>query len=164
MLSFAKERFCVSRNGPCNAWIAIFFSFFFLFRFYLFIFRQRRRREKERKRNVNAWLPLTRPLLGTWPATQACALTGNWTSNPLVPMSQLNTLSHTSQGWIAIFLSQATLHQDCFSSLCKKVIQEWVRSYFICLIWLVRLLRASKKKNRNTWGEICLLSYWKGLS
>ena len=23
------------------------------------------------------WLPLTRPLLGTWPATQACALTGN---------------------------------------------------------------------------------------
>ena len=27
------------------------------------------------------WLPLTRPLLGTWPTTQACALTGNWTSN-----------------------------------------------------------------------------------
>ena len=24
------------------------------------------------------------PLLGTWPATQACALTGNWTGDPLV--------------------------------------------------------------------------------
>ena len=34
-------------------------------------------REKERERNTNVWLPLTWPLLGTWPATQACALTGN---------------------------------------------------------------------------------------
>ena len=30
------------------------------------------------------WLPLTRPLLGTWPTTQVCALTGNQTSDPLV--------------------------------------------------------------------------------
>ena len=30
------------------------------------------------------WLPLTRPQLGTWPATQACALTENQTSHPLV--------------------------------------------------------------------------------
>ena len=30
------------------------------------------------------WLPLVHPLLGTWPATQACVLTRNWTSNPLV--------------------------------------------------------------------------------
>ena len=35
------------------------------------------RREKERERNINVWLPLMCPLLGTWPATQACALTGN---------------------------------------------------------------------------------------
>ena len=34
-------------------------------------------REKERKRNISVWLPLMCPLLGTWPATQACALTGN---------------------------------------------------------------------------------------
>ena len=37
---------------------------------------------KRGKRNVNVWLPLIHPLLGTWPATQACALIGNWTSNP----------------------------------------------------------------------------------
>ena len=30
------------------------------------------------------WLPLTRPLLGTWPETQGCALTGNQSSDPLV--------------------------------------------------------------------------------
>ena len=24
-------------------------------------------REKERERNINVWLPLVRPLLGTWP-------------------------------------------------------------------------------------------------
>ena len=30
------------------------------------------------------WLPLTCPPLGTWPTTQACAMIGNRTSNPLV--------------------------------------------------------------------------------
>ena len=33
------------------------------------------------------------------PATQACALTGNRTSNALVHRPALNPLSHTSQGW-----------------------------------------------------------------
>ena len=41
------------------------------------------RREKERG-NINVWLPLVHPLLGTWPITQACALTGNQTSDSLV--------------------------------------------------------------------------------
>ena len=33
-------------------------------------------REKKRESNISQ-LPLTRPQLGTWPTTQACALTGN---------------------------------------------------------------------------------------
>ena len=33
--------------------------------------------EKERERNINVWLPLACPLLGTWPTTQACSLTRN---------------------------------------------------------------------------------------
>ena len=65
---------------------------------YLLIFRERRGREKERERNINVWLPVMRPLLGTWPATQACVLTGNQTSDPLVHRLALNPLSHTSQG------------------------------------------------------------------
>ena len=38
----------------------------------------------ERERNISVWLPLMCPQLGTWPETQACALTGNRTSDPLV--------------------------------------------------------------------------------
>ena len=42
----------------------------------LFNFRERRK-DGERERNIEVWLPLTHPLLETWPATQARALTGN---------------------------------------------------------------------------------------
>ena len=75
--------------------VCIFFFPFLKF-VYLFIFRERGK-EGERKRNINVWLPLVCPLLGTWPATQACALTGNGTINPLVHKPAHNPLSHTSQ-------------------------------------------------------------------
>ena len=71
------------------------FHCFFL-RFYLF-FRERGRKGK-RVRNINVWLPLTCPLLGTSPSNQECALTGNRTSDPLVLRPALNLLGHTSQG------------------------------------------------------------------
>ena len=56
-------------------------------------------------------LPLTHPLLGTWPATQACALTGNQTSDSLVHRPVLNPLSHTSQGRVLI-LKEKNLTQS----------------------------------------------------
>ena len=62
----------------------------FLERFYLFMFREGEGREKEKDRNINVWLPLVRPLLGTWLTTQACALTGN----------QLGTLWFS--GWCSV--------------------------------------------------------------
>ena len=46
------------------------------------------------------WLHLERPLLGTWPATQAGALTGNQTGYPLVRRPALNPMTHASQGYI----------------------------------------------------------------
>ena len=49
------------------------------------------------KKNMDR-LPLTRPTLGTWPATQAPALTGNQTGNLLVCGWALIPLSHASQG------------------------------------------------------------------
>ena len=55
-------------------------------------------KEKERERNIKMWLPLVYPLLGTRPATQACALTGNPTNDHLLCSLTLNPLSHTSQG------------------------------------------------------------------
>ena len=59
-------------------------TFFFLkILFYFFIFREGGREgEKERERNISVWLPLAYPLLGTWLATQACALTWNRTGDP----------------------------------------------------------------------------------
>ena len=54
---------------------------------YLFTFKERKGgRKKGRETSVCEryinWLPLTHPQLRTWPTTQACALTGNWTSYP----------------------------------------------------------------------------------
>ena len=62
-----------------------------------------RGREKEREGNIGVWLPLTRPLLGTWPTTQACALTGNRTCDPLVRRLTLSPLSPTSWGYFYFF-------------------------------------------------------------
>ena len=52
---------------------------------------------------MDVWLPLACPLLETWPTTQACALTGNRTGDPLVRRPILHPLSHTSQGEIIDF-------------------------------------------------------------
>ena len=62
-------------------------------------------RENERERNITVWLPLVHPLLGSWPTTQACALTGNQTFGSLVHRLALNLLSHTSQGFVEQLLS-----------------------------------------------------------
>ena len=56
-------------------------------------------REGEREREKHQCLVAFHTLpLGTWPATQACALTGNRTGNLLVCSLALNLLSHTSHG------------------------------------------------------------------
>ena len=70
----------------------------FLKRFYLFILERGKGRKKKRERNINVWLPLTHPLLGTWHTTQACTLTGNQTGDNLVHRPELNPLCYTSQG------------------------------------------------------------------
>ena len=65
----------------------------------LFIYRERGREgEREGEKHQYVWLPLMHPPLGTWSVTQACALTGNRTRDPLVHRLALNPLSHTSQG------------------------------------------------------------------
>ena len=79
---------------------------FFKKRFYLFILERGEGREKESKRNINVWLPFTCPQVGTWPTTQACALTGNQTSDPLIHRLELNPLSHTSRGCTQSFINK----------------------------------------------------------
>ena len=78
-----------------------------------------RERERERERNISVWLLLAQPLRGTWPKTQACALTGNGTGNPLACRPALNPLGHTSQGWTRSFLNAPFLHM---TKLIGKII------------------------------------------
>ena len=66
---------------------------------------------KEREKNSNVWLLPMHPSLGTWPKTQACALTGNRTSNPLVRRPSLNPLSYISQGSPNLFSHTSLWYQ-----------------------------------------------------
>ena len=61
----------------CPILSLVHFIFKILFT-YLFLEREEGR-EKERERNINLWLHLAHSLLGSWPATQECAL--DWKSN-----------------------------------------------------------------------------------
>ena len=57
------------------------------------------------------WWPLTLPQPGTWPATLACALTANGTSDLLVLGPALSPLSHTGQGRI-FFLNPSSCTKE----------------------------------------------------
>ena len=107
ILSLMRIRICWSQMF-CSFSLPALESFFKKDFVYLFLDRGEGR-AKERERNINVWFPLMHLLLGTWPAIQACALTGNWTSNYLVHGPALNPLSHTSWGhspflnWVMFF-------------------------------------------------------------
>ena len=113
-------------------------SFFLKDFIYLFLERGEGK-EKERERNINVWLYLVYHLLGTWPATQARALTGNWTGNPLVHRPALNPLSYTTQGWAG---HSCQMHQERALS---------------CPSWVVQLAEAS-----SCIPEGCRFKYWSG--
>ena len=82
------------------AQLHLYFYRILFFKDFIYLFLERGEgKEKERERSTHVWLPLPHtPPLRTWPTTQACAPTGNWTSDPLVCRPALNPLSHTSQG------------------------------------------------------------------
>ena len=64
-------------NGTLKFVLGHFIFLIFFLSFKDFIYFQTEGKEGERERNINVWLPLAQPLLGTRPTTQACALTGN---------------------------------------------------------------------------------------
>ena len=102
---------------------------FFCFEDFVYIFLERgERREKERKGNIHVWLPLPHPWLGTRPATQARALTGTRTGDPLLRRSALNPLSHTSRGCYSIlYIAFLNFSWCIFSNHLLSVI-EYFRS------------------------------------
>ena len=99
-------------------------------------------KERERERNINLWLPLLYPWLGSWPATQACALTGNRTCNPLVHRLALNPLSHTNQGtpWLIwdktpglfSYRKNGFIIGNFQFAWNLKTVQWWILSFSIC--------------------------------
>ena len=62
--------------SPLNWKSSTILSFFFFFRFYLFIFRERGRERERQGEKHQCVFASHGPLLGTWSATQACALNG----------------------------------------------------------------------------------------
>ena len=91
---------------------------------------------------------LMHPLLETWPTTQACAPTGNRTSNHLVCRLALNPLSRTNQGLSfsqKIPVSGWRSHQHDFSWrslmkwICKYPIskQSHILRFWVDMIFLV---------------------------
>ena len=114
--------------------------FYFIFnKMYLFLERGEGS-DKERERNINVWLPLTCPLLGTFPATHACAPTANPTGDPLICRPALNPLSHTSQGKLLSFTSVTSL-PCAFTYLlieqafeCFLASQKVVEGNFVCKV------------------------------
>ena len=80
---------------------------FFFLKDFIYLFLEKGVRE----RNITLWLPLKHLLLGTWPTTQTCALTGNQTGNLMVHRPTLKALSHTSQGRKDALLTNATINQ-----------------------------------------------------
>ena len=60
------------------------------------------------------------PLLGFCPATQACALTGNQTSDILIHRPALSLLSHTSQGIQGNFILFYLFFKDFIYLLLKR--------------------------------------------
>ena len=73
---------------------------FFLLRFYLFISRERGWEGEGEGEKHQLAASCTPPTPGTRPTAQACALTGNGTSDHLVHRPAPNPLSHTSQGHV----------------------------------------------------------------
>ena len=87
-----------SLSGSTSSFGLNFWLWFFKKYLFIYLLFGVEGREKEKARNITVWLPLTHTQLRTWPTTQACALTGNQTGDPLVHRPALIPLNHTSQG------------------------------------------------------------------
>ena len=98
---------CVAVAILLFIFIFLFLFSYFLKIFYLFIFRQRGRKGERGGETSMFGCLLHAPHQGTWPTTQACALTGNQTNDPLVCRPALNPLSHTSRDLFFLFLKKS---------------------------------------------------------
>ena len=72
---------------------------YLFFKDFIYLFLERgREREREGEKHQCVVASGVHPLQGTWPTTQACALTGNRAGDTLVHRPVLNPLSYTGHG------------------------------------------------------------------
>ena len=96
----------------------------------LFIYLLDRGKGRERVRETSMCGYLSRiPFWG--PATQACVLTRNWTSDPLVCRLVLSPLSHTSQGPDRVLLLGLVL-PPCWLQSGSHRGHSWIRTVPSC--------------------------------
>ena len=119
------------------------------------------------ERNIY-WLPLAHPLLGTWPATQAHALTGNRTGDPSVHRPMLNPLSYTSQGsflnilkekdgFIVWYVCRSGGHLVTILSLSK--LHDFRTPWLLSCIWPVKVVGCNIKIQTQPTHQ-SLVSLW----
>ena len=144
--------------GPVNLH---FFKVYNFLKSFIYLFLERGEGGRERERNISMCLPLVYPLLGTWPATRACDLTGNLNGDPLVCSLALNPLSHTSQGKICIFnhcprwLRNASLEHRCFNQNPRIVLRTCSKSRY--RVWINNsggLHQVVVRPSRVLWAKI----------
>ena len=77
-------------------------------------------REKVRERNISVWLPLTHPLLGTWPPTQARARDRESNQQPIDLLANAHSIEPHQPGPSLSFMGRemAFAFGDWNSSLC----------------------------------------------
>ena len=109
----------VSRDGWSLEGNSLIKSYLFLFfKDFIYLFLERgERRETERERHQCVVTSHMHTLLGTWPATQAWALTGNRTGDPLVGSPALNPLSQSSHGKSYFFYLTYFYYKICMDMI-----------------------------------------------
>ena len=122
---------------------------------YLFIREKGREGEREAEKH-NVWLPLMCPLLETWPATQACALTGNRTAHPLIHRPALNQHQPGWFSWNYFWMTKYSLvnfllYHEQASYFYKIVLGPWLLSSEF--VWMEKLCKA--KNIGCEWSEPC---------
>ena len=134
---------------------------FFLFKDFIYLsFERGEGREDEREKNAceretSIRLPLARPQQGTWPTTQACALTRDRTSDLSSCGWLPNPLSHTSQSshyyfstdsihhLQVLYLIRVGHHKSVFYSKCTGIFLSSAlhsKQNYIC-IWNLSLFK-----------------------
>ena len=113
--------------------------FIYFFKDFIFIiyFQREGKGGRTRRRETSICVCLlVCPLLGTWPTTEACALTGNGARDLLVRRLVSYPLDHTSQGTFHSFLTT-----DC--QLIKDSLILFLFFKYILLIMLLQLSHSS---------------------